>query len=121
MRSIVLLLLSLSAVCQFAISQAEEINWPQFRGPRGDGHSPNTGLPLTWSETENIRWKTPIHGKGWSSPVVWGDQIWMTTAREDGTQLFAVCVDAASGRIVHDVQVFAPESPQFCHVYNSYA
>lgn len=121
MRAFLLLLLTLPAVFQSPLSQADEINWPQFRGPRGDGQSPNTGLPLTWSETENIRWKTPIHGKGWSSPVVWGDQIWMTTATEDGTQLFAVCVDAASGNIVHDVQVFAPESPQFCHVYNSYA
>jgi outer membrane protein assembly factor BamB len=116
MRAILLLLL-----CLPVVSQAAETNWPQFRGPRGDGQSPNTGLPLTWSESENIRWKTPIHGKGWSSPVVWDDQIWMTTATEDGKQLFAVCVDAASGRIVHDLQVFAPESPQFCHAYNSYA
>jgi len=46
-----------------------------------------TGLPIRWSETENVRWKTPIHDKGWSSPVVWGDQVWLTTAREDGKQM----------------------------------
>src|SRR4051812_21786069 len=75
-------------------------NWPQFRGPGGEGHSDATGVPLTWSETENVKWKTPIHDRGWSSPVVWGKQIWMTTATPDGLQMFAVCVDLDSGAIV---------------------
>ena len=74
-------------------------NWPAFRGPTGDGHSTAKGLPLTWSEKENIRWKTPIPGKAWSSPVIWGKQIWMTNAPEDGKQLQAVCVDRDSGKI----------------------
>ena len=100
---------------------AAETNWPQFRGPRGDGQSPNTGLPTTWSETENIRWKTPIHGKGWSSPVVWGNQIWMTTATPDGKERFAVCVDLASGKIVHDVRVLDVLDPQYSHEMNSHA
>ncbi|MHC4402154.1 MAG: hypothetical protein ACYTG0_21000 [Planctomycetota bacterium] len=55
-------------------------NWPQFGGPTGNGMSDAVGLPLTWSETKNIAWKTPIHDHGWSSPVIWGDQIWLTTA-----------------------------------------
>src|SRR5437870_13876071 len=63
-------------------------NWPEFRGPMGDGHSDATGLPLHWRESENIRWKTAIHDKGWSSPVIWGKQIWMTTATKDGKNLF---------------------------------
>jgi outer membrane protein assembly factor BamB len=96
-------------------------NWPQFRGPGGDGHSSSTKLPLTWSETENVKWKTPIHDRGWSSPVVWGGQIWLTTASEDGRQLYAVCVDAASGKIVHDLKLFEVENPQFAHKFNSYA
>ena len=96
-------------------------NWPQFRGPTGDGHSAATGLPLTWSETKNVRWKTPLHGRGWSSPVVWGDQIWLTTAREDGTQMFAVCVAAASGNILHDIKLLDVKKPRFCHPLNSYA
>lgn len=121
MRVLLLCLLTLLTVCQASLAGAAETNWPQFRGPRGDGQSPNKGLPLTWSENENIRWKTPIPGKAWSSPVVWNDQIWVTNATEDGKQLSAVCVDAASGRIVHNVVVFAPESPQYCHNYNSYA
>ena len=82
-------------------------NWPQFRGPSGDGHSDAVGLPLRWSETQNVRWKTPIHGRGWSSPVVWGDQVWMTTATEDGREMFVVCVDLATGKILHDVRLFA--------------
>ena len=49
-------------------------NWPEFRGPHGDGHADAKNLPLTWSDTENVRWKTAIHDKGWSSPVVWGNQ-----------------------------------------------
>src|SRR4051794_32189761 len=88
----------LIALAQLSASAfAEEANWPQFRGPNGDGKTAAVGLPLTWSETENIRWKTPIHGKGHSSPVVWGDQIWLTTATEDGKERFAVCCDLASG------------------------
>src|SRR5438477_13154663 len=62
-------------------------NWPQFRGPEGDGHSEAKGLPLTWSETNHVKWKTPIHDRGWSSPVIWEGQIWLTTASEDGTKL----------------------------------
>ncbi len=96
-------------------------NWPGFRGPNGDGTSSATGLPVTWSEQEHVVWKTPIHGKGWSSPVIWGDQIWMTTAPEDGKQLYAVCVDRQSGEIVHDILVFEIAEPQYCIPFNSYA
>ena len=56
--------------------------WNQFRGPHGDGQVPSTALPLKWQETEHVTWKTAIHGKAWSSPVVWGQQIWMTSATE---------------------------------------
>src|SRR5688572_33021651 len=96
-------------------------HWPQFRGPRGDGHASATGLPLTWSETNNVRWKTAIHGKAWSSPVIWDNQIWVTTAPEEGTELFAVCLDRDSGKIVHDLRLFTVANPQFCHKFNSYA
>ncbi|MEO8428555.1 MAG: PQQ-binding-like beta-propeller repeat protein, partial [Verrucomicrobiota bacterium] len=96
-------------------------NWPQFRGPDGNGHSDAKGLPLIWSETNNVKWKTPIHGRAWSSPVILGDQIWMTTATEDGTALFAVCVDRDSGKIVHDRNLFHVALPQYVHPFNSYA
>jgi outer membrane protein assembly factor BamB len=96
-------------------------DWPQFRGPTGDGHSDSTGLPLTWSETEHVKWKTPVHGRAWSSPAVFGSQVWLTTATEDGHELFVVCVDRASGRVLRDQKIFDVPNPQFCHQFNSYA
>ena len=96
-------------------------NWPDWRGPTADGRSDATGLPLKWSETENIAWKTPIHDLGYSTPVVWGDQVWLTTATKKGEILYAVCVDLNTGRIVHDVEVFKPAKPQRIHRNNSYA
>jgi hypothetical protein len=81
-------------------------NWPEFRGPHGDGHADATKLPLTWSETENIRWKTPIHDKGWSSPVIWGNQIWLTTATEAGDKFYAVAIGRDTGKIIHDLLLF---------------
>lgn len=94
--------------------------WPQFRGPDGDGHH-GLPLPVRWSETNGIRWKTPIHGKGWASPVIRDGQVWLATATEDGRELGAVCVDQESGRVVHDLKLFEVEKPQFCHPFNSYA
>jgi outer membrane protein assembly factor BamB len=96
-------------------------NWPAFRGPNGNGVAESKAGPTQWSETSNIRWKTAIHGKGWSSPVIWDNQIWMTTATEDGKELFAVCVDRETGKVVHDLKVFTVERPAFCHAFNSYA
>ena len=101
-------------------SQAGD-NWPELRGPERNGHALNSKLPLTWSETNHVIWKTPIHDLGWSSPVVWGKQIWITTATEDGRQMFAVCVDAATGRVVHDVKVFDTPQPEHVAAVNSYA
>lgn len=107
-------------VLALAFSAAPTTLWPQFRGPTGDGIA-HANLPTTWSETENIRWKTPIHDKGWSSPVIWGDQIWMTTAKADGKEMFAVAVDKKSGRILHDLSLLIVENPAFCNPRNSYA
>ena len=94
--------------------------WNQFRGARANGHTESTNLPLEWSEDRNVSWKTAIHGRAWSSPVIWGDQVWMTTATPDGKELFAVCVNADTGEIEHDIKVFDIEEPMFCIGYNSY-
>ncbi len=118
MKHFFFLLVLMTAVATSSISGAE--NWPQFRGPEGNGHSDAKGLPLIWSETQNIKWKTPIHDRAWSSPAVWGDQIWLTTATEDGRQLFAVCIDRGSGKIIHDLKLFEIAKPQFAHKFNSY-
>lgn len=99
-----------------------EDNWPQFRGPQGKGCSEATGLPTTWSESSNIKWKTPLHDRGWSSPVIWGDQIWVTAAPEDGTVNYAICVDKNTGQIVHDIKLWDVENPSpLGNALNGYA
>ena len=104
-----------------AVAFAQE-NWPRFRGPDANGHASSTGLPTTWSETKNIKWKTPIHDSGWSSPVVWGDQIWITTATKDGKVDYAICVDKKSGQIVHDLKLWENPNPSpLGNAMNGYA
>src|SRR5262245_35423566 len=119
MKLLSILNLTATSLCAVASSGAE--NWPQFRGPDGDGHCGARGLPLTWSETQNVKWKTPIHDKGWSSPVIWGDQVWLTTATEDGKHLFALTIDKNTGRVTRDVKLFDAEQPELWKQYNSYA
>ena len=69
----------IAGFCLAVAGTTQAGNWPQFRGPAAQGHSTETGLPLTWSATENIAWKTPIPGESWSSPVVWADRVFLTT------------------------------------------
>ena len=104
-----------------ALNAVADANWNQFRGPAGNGHVKSANLPLKWSETSNIRWKTAIHGRAWSSPVIWDNQVWMTTASADGKQLGIVVVDKDSGKIIHDKKLFDVAEPQFAHKFNSYA
>ncbi len=95
--------------------------WPDYRGPLGDGHAIATGLPLKWSETENVRWKTPIPGRGWSSPVILGGQIWLTTATPDGTKMSVICVDRETGKILLNRVLFETVEPDPINDVNSYA
>ncbi|MDP6113065.1 MAG: PQQ-binding-like beta-propeller repeat protein [Planctomycetota bacterium] len=96
-------------------------NWPEYRGPTADGHSDSTGLPVSWNETRNVKWKTAIHGRAWSSPVVWGKQVWLTTAARNGKELSVLCVERDSGKVLFDKKLFDIAKPQFAHSYNSYA
>ncbi len=95
-------------------------DWPEFRGPTGQGLSTESGLPLHWSESENIVWKVPIPGQGWSSPVVEGGEIWLTTAEGEGS-LRALAIEAASGRVGRAIEVFRHPRPPSIHSKNSYA
>jgi outer membrane protein assembly factor BamB len=115
------LLLAVAIMSLGSLPVMAEVNWPEFRGPTADGRSTETGLPVTWRETENVKWKLPIDGKAWSSPVVWGDHVWLTNATEDGHQLSAMCVNAADGKVLRDLLVFDIAEPQYCHPMNSYA
>lgn len=114
LRSLAVLGLSLHAA--FASTD----HWPEYRGPAGDGRSDATGLPTELGEDKNVKWKVPTPGKAWSSPVIWGRQVWVTTASEDGKTLGVMCVDKDSGKVLHDQQLFTVANPQFCHKFNSY-
>ncbi len=96
-------------------------DWPQFRGPDGQGHSRESTLPLTWSENENVRWKVPIPGLGWSSPSILGDRIWVTTATNLGRSLQAICLDRETGRQELTVEAFHSEGEERINEKNSYA
>ena len=85
--------------------------WNQFRGSN-NGIAPEANLPIEFSDTKNVQWRTPIHDLGWSSPVVWKDQVWLTTAKVDGSEVFAVCVDLETGKKVYDIKVFDVSDPQ---------
>jgi outer membrane protein assembly factor BamB len=114
---------SLLAICALPLA-AEDLNWPEFRGPRGNGTTTSPHLPLRWSEQAGdgaVKWNTAIHGKAWSSPVIWDGQIWLTSATEDGHELFAISVDKDSGRIIRDQKLFEVAKPQYCIPFNSYA
>ena len=103
-----------------AVSHAND--WPQFRGPTADGHSPATGLPTEWSETKNVKWKTPIPHKGWSTPLVSGTQVWLTTATADGHDFFVLCLERATGKVLHEAKLFHSEKPEpLGNDLNSYA
>ena len=119
MRLFCRLVIGLLTLLPCAVGGAEP-QWSQFRGGDGSGHSSATGLPDTIGENEHVRWKTPLTGKAWSSPVVWDDQVWVTNASKDGKQLDAVCLDFKSGEIVHNVRVFDIAEPMYCYDYNSY-
>ena len=98
---------------------AGEPQWNQFRGGHGNGKATSAKLPVELGESKNVKWKVPMPGKAWSSPVVWGDQIWLTNAPADGKKLSAVCVDANSGETIHDIVVFDNPNPPFCIPKNS--
>ena len=120
-------------------------DWKQWRGSAGIGVSDSKALPTHWSETKNIKWKTALSGRGWSSPVIEGKRIWVTAAHETlaseeaskkrlksntGSQpltvlekasFHAICIDRDSGEILYDVELFSVDEPQWVHRYNSYA
>jgi outer membrane protein assembly factor BamB len=126
-----------------SVHRAED--WPEWRGPTHQGHSTATGLPETWSESQNIAWKTTLPGRGHSTPVSSNGQIWLTTAIEtpaspedaerrvkanDSGQpvtvmqhisLCALMVDAATGKIQHHIELLSISEPDMAHVLNSYA
>jgi outer membrane protein assembly factor BamB len=111
------------AILLFCIPEpgfSQDNNWTHFRGSERNGISLTDQIPLNWNDS-TIRWRTAIHDRGFSSPVVYGDQIWLTTATDDGKALYAVCVDYQTGNTIHDILVFTPEEVISKHSWNTYA
>jgi outer membrane protein assembly factor BamB len=92
---------------------AVEAEWPQFRGPTGQGISAARDLPTSWNATQNVAWKVAVPGRGWSSPVLAGGKVFLTSAVTDpgssDATLHAVCLDAKDGRLIWDTEVFRPD------------
>lgn len=107
----------------FMVFTVHAEDWPQFRGPAGQGHSSERGVPLEWSESRNVMWKVPVEGLGWSSPSVAGGRVWLTTAMEKQfpVSLRAIALDSATGREVLNVEVFTVEPNPLLNPKNSYA
>ena len=117
-------LIGLLAFLSLATAAAYAGDWPQFRGPTGQGHAPDASVPLSWSETENVAWKVPVPGRGWSSPVIAGGLVWLTTAVTDrgaGTSLRLLAYDTTNGEPARDVEVFAISDTTLLNQKNSFA
>lgn len=96
-------------------------SWTHFRGNQLDAVADQSRYPSKWSDSLNILWKAEIPGKGWSSPVVYGDQVWCTSASNDGKEMFAVCTDFNTGKEIFHIDLFRPDSVFRIHAVNSYA
>jgi outer membrane protein assembly factor BamB len=100
---------NLISCCLFVLltaAAARAEDWPQFRGPLGQGRSTETGLPVTWSATENVVWSTELPGESWSSPIVWKDHVFVTTATDHGASCRVVALDRKTGTILWNNEVF---------------
>lgn len=99
---------------------SQDKNWTHFRGSSLNGIADAKDIPLTWNESV-IKWKTKIHDEGYSSPVVYDNQVWVTAATPDGKELYAVCTDFQTGKIIYDIKVFTPDEIEGKHSLNTYA
>jgi outer membrane protein assembly factor BamB len=115
------LILTIFLLLGIQSTRAQQDNWTHFRGSNLNAIATETQVPLVWNDSTNIMWKTDIAGKGWSSPVVYGNQVWVTTATENGKKMLAVCVDINSGKKIYDLLLFQPDTIQSKHAINTYA
>jgi outer membrane protein assembly factor BamB len=100
----------LVAVAVLASASVNAENWPRFRGPTGQGISSENNLPTRWSATENIAWKTAIPGEGWSSPIVYGDRVFVTATTAAGKKCHVISLDRKTGQIVWNKEVLTQET-----------
>jgi outer membrane protein assembly factor BamB len=111
---------TLILLCFVAAHAAQD--WPDFRGPGGQGHSTEKNLPIEWSESRNVRWKVPVAGAGWSSPIVSGGRVWLTTAVGDrDVSLRALAFDVETGKQAIDTEVFRRRGARAINQKNTHA
>lgn len=111
-----------SPIFLHAADRFDEMRWPEFRGPDANGiASVDSQPPLRWSETENVVWRHATEGTGWSTPAVWGGQLWYTAASEDGLQMWVESLDLNTGSLLWKRPLFKNEKVDEKHVMNSYA
>jgi outer membrane protein assembly factor BamB len=96
-------------------------NWPQWRGPSGQGYSDDARVPLRWGDGENLLWKTKLPGAGNSSPVVWGDRVFLTAASSDGKERYVLCVRGHDGKVLWQKTAAHDDVPEKLHAWNTYA
>jgi outer membrane protein assembly factor BamB len=96
-------------------------NWVQWRGPSGQGYVEDSGVPLTWSEKHNILWKTLLPGQGNSSPIVWGDRIFLTASSHDGRERLVFCVRTDDGKLLWQKLAARDDDPGKSHDWNGFA
>ncbi len=105
--------IGLAALANLMVFALGAHDWPEFRGPTGQGHSPGKNVPIRWSVTENVAWKTAISGSGWSSPVLVDGRLYLTTAKPtEGAKelkLTAICLDSRDGKLLWSTNVFSPQ------------
>ena len=118
-RHLFILATSFACLAAFAPASADETNWPRWRGPQGNGHSSETGLPVKWSASD-VAWKTDLPGSGQSSPVVWDDRIFLTAALAEGRDRLVLCVDRSTGKILWQQTAWKGE-PEPVHRMNGWA
>ena len=118
--SLIFCLFGVAFLFSFKQAGSQDKNWTHFRGSDLNGLTISENIPLKL-DSSVIKWKTKIHDSGYSSPVIFSNQIWVTTARADGKELYAVCTDFQTGKIIYDIKVFTPEEIEGKHSINTYA
>jgi outer membrane protein assembly factor BamB len=117
--------LTLSVLLAVSSTAPAANNWPEFRGPTGQGHSESDNLPTRWSPSENVVWKVEVPGAGLSSPVIYRDVIYLTTALLDEagnpTSLRLLAYSSASGKLLWNREIFEVKARQTKHKKNSHA
>jgi outer membrane protein assembly factor BamB len=118
-RNIFLLIITTAFSIQTVNAQND--NWTHFRGSHLNGISDSKEAPIHWTDSTRILWKTDINGKGWSSPVVYGNQVWVTTATGEGKDMWGICLDLNTGKPVFELKLFQPDTAYPKHDVNTYA